>query len=146
MLKEQYRLFMCAPESGEEGMIDFGSKDIMYGRLATCASEGKDVWLITPSGNKILPSEIPQSISKIIFISFNNETDKLIESSELEVSTFNGKLSDLSKDQALKLFNLLSDHDDCGNIRICLDSNKTEVFHCCLTHEAMDWVERSLSS
>jgi hypothetical protein len=53
-----FRLFMCDQETGKEGMLDCGTEQEMKSCLKQENNNGADVWIITPSGNKILPAEI----------------------------------------------------------------------------------------
>ncbi len=53
-----YKLFLCDQESGQEGLIDSGDENAMKRRLRHEAEKGHDVWLVSPSNQKILPSDL----------------------------------------------------------------------------------------
>lgn len=55
MSNNEYKLFLCDQETGNEGMLDRGTKEDMLKQLSNLSENGSDAWIITPSGDKILP-------------------------------------------------------------------------------------------
>ena len=53
----EYRLFLCDQETGREGMIDSGGRKEMISRMEKDASYGRDVWVVSPEGQKHLPQD-----------------------------------------------------------------------------------------
>lgn len=58
MKNSTYKLFLCDQESGKEGLIDSGDEKTMKDSLSCEAKKGLDVWLVSPSSQKILPSDL----------------------------------------------------------------------------------------
>lgn len=50
-----WKLFLCARETGREGLIAWGPEDDARAELNAEAERGHDVWLISPTGEKVLP-------------------------------------------------------------------------------------------
>lgn len=55
MTEEKWILFVCNQETGDERVVDSGSKKDMLKLMDGMARRGGDVWLVGPSGDKIVP-------------------------------------------------------------------------------------------
>ncbi len=55
ILLSDWRLYTCIRSSGEEALTDWGPEQAMVRRLKHEADQNRDVWLMSPAGNKYLP-------------------------------------------------------------------------------------------
>lgn len=54
--ESDWQLWMCAHETGTDFLDEWGPESEMRESMAREASHGRDVWLISPDGSKVLPN------------------------------------------------------------------------------------------